>query len=157
MLTVQWNWGVLHTERGSAIPSRCQGSFHQIIHGISDYIFPLQTHAQLRTQINNHALPNCSGLSRIEKEKRAESNAALNGRNPGERRIKYVQPSALQAPHCSSDAKITAVDNVKLQTVYKELELEITALLKTYHLFKKKPQVFQLSWAEELVCLFCKG
>lgn len=88
-------------------------------------------------------------------ERQTESNAALSGRNPGKKIIKYVQPSVLQASHCSNDAKITAVDNAKLQTIYK-LELEITGLLKISNRFKKKPQAFQLSWAE-LIYLYCKG
>jgi len=80
----------------------------------------------------------------------------LNGRNLRKKRIKYVQPSVLQASHCSNDAKITAVDNMKLQTIHKRLELEITGLLKISNLFKMKPQAFQPSWSEELVCLYCK-
>lgn len=40
--------------------------------------------------------------------------------------------------------------------MYKELELEITGLFKIPNQFKKKPHIFQVSWADELVCLYCK-
>lgn len=86
-------------------------------------------------------------ICKNSKEEQIENNAALKGISPDKDSYGF-----LQASHCSDNLKVSTVDSVKLQTICKKLELEITGPLKVVNLFKKKPRAFQLHWSEELYC-----
>lgn len=152
---LQWKERTCSIENRDQPP--CPGQFS--LNNTWNFRFP--PHPQiitwLRTLINTQALPNCleplclklgKALSEIER------NATLNGKNTGWKRIKYIHPSVLPASHWFNDAKIT------LGTLwnYRHYIIRLCWKLQVYwkYLSKKESDSFQMSWAEELVCLYYK-